>query len=208
MTGRAWELGRRGEWVVREFCRQQPGWFVIPTGVIGDKGGGPGAPMAEGAFEKIILPDLLVAMQGRCRWYDVKTKSWTPPNCNRGIAVTGCAYRNWRHYQRIQEETGIPGGLVFIQIDRSEIWMGLLDVIEIGSHTCMDLKRVEYGTIYFRSDQFDRYELDGRTMKPLLELALPAKHEQYAEEHQAIRDKVISEYKQRPLGFGAGERYQ
>jgi hypothetical protein len=197
------DFGRSGEQVFIRWCQGQ-GWFVIPTCMISNGG----APMAEGAFEKIVLPDLQVALRGKATWVDVKTKARATEYGKRGkVLQTGCAVRSWKHYRRIQEETGIPGALGFVQCRERLILFGYLDQIWPGSHEYSG-PNAEYPTIYFDFCQFDQYVLRDQDLMLLSNSLTPPARYQPFESREHIVKQVVSQYKQGSLGFGAGERYR
>jgi hypothetical protein len=105
--------GRAGEQAVVGWL-QKWGWYVIPSydysGENGDK-----APKLEGIRDRFPVPDLDVAMKGKRRWVEVKTKK---------AASWGIVGQQWEHgiehykdYIRVAKETGTEAWLAILETD-------------------------------------------------------------------------------------------
>lgn len=142
-----WELGQWGERQARSWCEKQ-GWFVIPAYLIEDGG----APAATRHLEKLVLPDLQVAVNGEARWIEVKTKTLSPVYQKTGDHRHGVDLRNWEAYLEVEAQTGIPGYLMIVQLEPHWLLMAsfahLLPVVQV------------YGDMaYWPRDRFERLEV-------------------------------------------------
>lgn len=110
------------------------------------------APMAQVWKRQVVLPDLLIAKDGRQFWCDVKYKKLAPDFRIFGCRTTGIDRRNHEEYLRAQAHTGRPVVLLFVHRMENEVRWTLAD------------RNYFYGTgnghslVYW---QYDRLRLDG-----------------------------------------------
>lgn len=101
-----WLFGDDVQQMLAEYFRSQR-VYVVPSydyaGPDGDR-----APMLATNGDKLILPDLDVAANGVRAWVEIKAKdhAWRHNKCRRD--EHGVDLRQFRHYQRVERETGTP----------------------------------------------------------------------------------------------------
>lgn len=87
------------------------GYFVVPAHAIEDGG----APMLVGLLQKYVLPDFLIAKDGRTRWVEVKFKDHCVRFQITGFFRHGIDLPKWHAYRKVEEVTGIPGSIAVLQ---------------------------------------------------------------------------------------------
>lgn len=155
-ASREWRFSQHIEELVRYLLMQQ-GEKVLPASAI-ETGN---APMLVGLVKKLISPDLLTAMQGKCRWVDVKGKARTTLFGKSRTIQTGAPIRVCKAYREVQEETGIPCWLYFVHANEVDVTTGLicvykqsLDVLRKNYHHTDPSGGNGIPTVYWDIDTF------------------------------------------------------
>lgn len=98
----------------------------------------------------LILPDLLVFYQGQAHWAEVKTKAnATYTKLTRRLEY-GIPLKRWHHYLLVQELTGIPVYIYFLDLEAQSILYAPINLL------------VNHGRIY----QGDKVEKGGMIFVP------------------------------------------
>jgi hypothetical protein len=107
--------GRNGEHIVASVLMRR-GYFVVPSydysGEDNNK-----APRMEGTGVFLVIPDLDVCKHGERKWIEVKTKKKATLHRGTGVVEHGFSLRHYRHYQRVEAETGTPVGICIVEED-------------------------------------------------------------------------------------------
>jgi Holliday junction resolvase-like predicted endonuclease len=112
------KLGRRWELAVAAWLKSR-GWLMMPDYASLNTGG---APKLAGASGGTVLPDLLGADRGCMKYVEVKYRTKVVVFRRRRQKVTGkIKERLWEQYLRVEDQTGIPVWLVFIQKVAAEV---------------------------------------------------------------------------------------
>lgn len=118
-------LGEFGEAIWRNILTAA-GWNYISLSKIAEGG----APLAHGPHGKTILPDYDAYKDGRSVFVESKAKSQSIIYRLRNQERHGINYKNWMHYQTIQQETGKPCCIALVELeretDRGLVWSGSL----------------------------------------------------------------------------------
>jgi hypothetical protein len=150
------KAGRIVERCVQRWLESQ-GYWVIPVSLIEDDGH---APTISRQVERHVLPDLRVEGQGRwAGWCEVKYKKeavWY------NIAQQyrhGFGTRLWNNYQEVEQITGVPGNLVFVQ----RYPLQLLLIAPISEVTPIpgvgNMRDFGENMTFFRVEEFEHYEI-------------------------------------------------
>lgn len=124
-------LGRQWETAVASWLLSR-GWRLMPD-YAGDNTAG--APKLRGGKEGTVLPDILGAERGAMKYVEVKYRSRSVDFHLIGQRVTGkIEERLWNEYLRIEQDTGIPVWLVFVQRAERELVGAPLKHIARFSH--------------------------------------------------------------------------
>ena len=111
--------GRSGEKAIAGFLKSR-GCFIVPSydysGEDGNK-----APKMEGEHFSFVIPDLDVANGGKRFWAEVKTKWEATLHRKSQTWEHGISLRHYRHYQRVEQETGAPVWLFVFEERSGEI---------------------------------------------------------------------------------------
>jgi hypothetical protein len=105
-TGKGWERD------IAIWLAAEHGYCVLPARSLNSDPRGPRLMAGDG---DLIQPDLLVMSRRARAWCDVKYRtSWSLYRTT-GKLQTGCDLAHFDDYARVQEATGIPAWLVFVQ---------------------------------------------------------------------------------------------
>lgn len=149
-------VGAAVEKAVQRFLENQ-GLWVIPMCRIDDDGY---APTISRQVERYVLPDLRVEGEGRwtgmcevkykreCVWYQ-KVRQYRH----------GFATRLWNNYREVEQITGVPVNLAFVQKLPVQLLL-LAPMVEVTAIPGDGNMRV-YGEnmVYFRPEEFEHYEI-------------------------------------------------
>lgn len=114
-------FGKEGEHEVGE-CLMNMNYTILPLYQFNDAI----APQIYTSNTTITSPDLFVSGNGKCFWVEVKTKNrWIKYFDN---TETGCNYRHYQEYLKIQEVTQLPVYLIFNHKEIDPIGYFVVDV--------------------------------------------------------------------------------
>ena len=82
----------------------EKGWYVTPKYLFAEEG----APLLLGSFEKLVLPDVDAASDGKRIWFECKRKKRMLHH-----PATGYALYLHQSYERVQDITGSPVFVIF-----------------------------------------------------------------------------------------------
>lgn len=114
--------GRDAEALVAAVLRRR-GNFVVEVA------GGNFAPVARGQDERFILPDLMVARNGKTHWIEVKERSPSYTLATKTMQVSIPEYQALS-YRRCEAATGIPVWLAFVIVGPAEA----IRICELSEH--------------------------------------------------------------------------
>jgi hypothetical protein len=97
--------GQKGEHEVARWLADR-GWFVLPGYAYKASDDDPSAPRLIGAIESIVIPDLMIASEGKLQWVEVKSFGYSPWNKDLKCHTHGWTARLHWQYERVAEVTG------------------------------------------------------------------------------------------------------
>jgi hypothetical protein len=117
-------LGRLGELLVSRYL-QSVGFGVLPSydysGVGNNK-----APRLQFAQRGLVVPDLDCARSGARVWLEVKTYERAAYNRKRRADVHGIKSQHHAHYLEVEETTGNPAWVLFLEVETGALLTGKL----------------------------------------------------------------------------------
>jgi hypothetical protein len=120
-----YEIGHESVVLVTKMLRAR-GWYIIPTEDFCGRDG-EHAPMASAAMERIILPDLDIAMRGLRMWAEVKEKARPTFTILTGTSDHGMGLRKFRAYCHLQREYGSHIWIFLVELSSQMVLIESLD---------------------------------------------------------------------------------
>lgn len=100
----------------------------------------------------LVTPDLLIARKGQSFWVEVKYKSSAAWYRVGGHYNTGFSLRLWRHYEMVQEATGIPVRVAFIHERERLISVDTIEALASNAREYTGTEMGHDGMVFFRFD--------------------------------------------------------
>jgi len=139
------KLGLANESIITKYLNSR-NFIVIPAYQI-EQSTGKGPRVFAPMDEQLITPDLLCIRNGKMRWTECKSKAEFVLYRKTGIFQTGFDIACFEQYQRVQEVTGIPVYIMFLNAPRygisepSGLYYQTLDkLVETIDHSCTNEK--------------------------------------------------------------------
>lgn len=150
-----WKKGHEKELLVRQLL-QRDGYYVIPSfdycGENGDQ-----APSAQALADKVILPDLDIAKDGKRLWAEVKTKEHADFTRITQQWEHGIPLRHWEAYRKIQDETGAKVWLYICEINSGWVLRAPIDNLCLEIRIYRGDKMNKGGMAFFPRNIFEKW---------------------------------------------------